>query len=97
MKWLRRLFGTRPAAPGASLWLEVQCARCGESIRVRVDPRYELRTDERDGREIQVLDKEIIGSQCYALIHAHLELGRDLAVVEQTVTGGHLVRFGPDV
>lgn len=94
MRWFRRLF-ERPAAAGGQggpgLRLEVRCARCGELISVRVDTQYELRQDVEDGQEVRVLDKDLLGTRCFALLHVHAVLAPDLTVRAHEVVGGELV------
>jgi hypothetical protein len=97
MSWLRRLFGGGAGASGdaGALWLEVRCARCAETIRVRVDTRHELRHDTENGREIRVLDKDLLGTRCFALLHVHAVLAADLSVLSHEVSGGELVSLSP--
>jgi hypothetical protein len=94
MWWFRRLLA-RPAAAGreegSGLRLEVRCARCGEHITVRVDTQYELRQDVEDGQEVRVLDKDLLGTRCFALLHVHAVLAPDLTVRSHEVSGGELV------
>jgi hypothetical protein len=94
--WLRRLLRGAAArdAGGEALWLEVRCGKCGEIIRTRVDTRSELRQDVEDGQEVRVLDKDLLGVRCFALLHVHAVLAADLSVVSQRVSGGELVSLG---
>jgi hypothetical protein len=62
-------------------------------IRVRIDPRYELRQDMQDSRDQRILDKDIMGTQCFAPIHAHVELAMDLTVLASDVSGGEFVNL----
>ncbi|OFX29062.1 MAG: hypothetical protein A2Z07_07490 [Armatimonadetes bacterium RBG_16_67_12] len=78
----------------AALWLEVRCERCREIIRTRVDTRYELRQDVENGQEVRVLDKDLLGTRCFALLHVHALLAPDLSVLSHQVTGGELVSLG---
>jgi hypothetical protein len=93
MSWLGRLFRAdrRAESPEPALWLEVRCQRCAEVIRVRVDTRYELRQDVENGEEVRVLDKDLLGARCFALVHVHAVLAPDLSLRAHEVTGGELV------
>jgi hypothetical protein len=92
--WFTRLFGRRSDAAGdggPALRLRVRCTSCGEEIEVRVDTRYELRQDVEDGQDVRVLDKDLLGTRCFALLHVHAVLAPDLSVRSHEVTGGELV------
>ncbi len=97
MRWVKRLFA-RPVTAGGGddqgLRLEVRCARCGEHITVRVDTQYELRQDVEDGQEVRVLDKDLLGTRCFALLHVHAVLAPDLTVRSHEVSGGEFVSLG---
>jgi hypothetical protein len=97
MNWLQRLLGRQSDASddGATLWLEVRCGRCGETLRIRVDTRYELRQDVESGQDIRVLDKDLLGTRCFALLHVHAVLTPELRVLAHEVTGGELISLGP--
>lgn len=95
MKWLRRLLlsASPEAGEAVALRLEVRCARCGELIGIRVDTRYELRHDVENDRDVRVLDKDVLGVRCSALLHVHAVLAADLTVLSHEVLGGELVRL----
>jgi hypothetical protein len=92
MRWFDRLVRFAARDPGGpALWLEARCQKCGELIRVRVDTRYELRHDVEEGREVRILDKDLLGTRCFALLHVRVVLAPDLSVVSHQVSGGDLV------
>lgn len=95
MRWLRRAFSRGGQHASRAILLDVRCGKCGEVIQVRVDPQYELRQDLQDGREVRFLDKDVLGTRCFALIHVHARLAPDLTLLAQEVTGGELVRLRP--
>jgi hypothetical protein len=95
MKWLKRIFARGDQNTSPAFLLDIRCDKCGEVIQVRVDPRYELREDVQDGREVRALDKDVMGTRCFALIHVHAVLASDLTVLAQEVTGGELVSVRP--
>jgi len=78
-----------------ALLMDVRCSKCGEVIQVRVDTRYELRQDVHGGREVRALDKDVLGTGCFALIHVHAVLAPDLTIIGQEVSGGELVGLRP--
>ncbi len=84
-----RWFGDR-GDPG--LWYTVQCDRCGEEIRVRVDRRHEARWEAPEGgAEMLVLDKDVLGARCPNLMRLHLEFDDRGRVSRQRVESGELV------
>jgi hypothetical protein len=91
MNKFRRLFARAGSEASAAFWLDVRCGRCGEVIHVRVDPRYELRQEVQDGREVRALDKDVMGTGCFVLIHVHAVIAPDLTILAQDVIGGELV------
>ncbi len=95
MRWLRRAFTRGGQDVSNALLMDVRCSKCGEVIQVRVDPQYELRQDLQDGREVRTLDKDVLGTRCFALIHVHALLAPDLTLLAQEVTGGELVGLRP--
>ncbi len=95
MRWIRRAFTRGSGDTTRALLLDVRCSKCGEVIQVRVDPQYELRQDLQDGREVRTLDKDVLGTRCFALIHVHAQLAPDLTLLAQEVTGGDLVGLRP--
>ncbi len=95
MRWLRRAFNRGGQHASRAILLDVRCGKCGEVIQVRVDPQYELRQDLQDGREVRFLDKDVLGTRCFALIHVHALLAPDLTLLAQEVTGGELVGLRP--
>ena len=91
MRWFRRAFTRGGQHASSAILLDVRCSKCGEVIQVRVDPQYELRQDLHEGRDVRALDKDVLGTRCFALIHVRALLGPDLTLLAQEVTGGELV------
>jgi hypothetical protein len=92
--WFRRLVGReggRGQEARAALWMDVRCNRCQEVIGVRVDPTYELRQEAEAGRQVKILDKDVLGTGCFALLHVHAVFTQDLTLLEHHVAGGELV------
>src|SRR5690348_16208742 len=92
MRWLARLFGrrSRPAEP-AALWLYVRCRRCGETIRVRADRRYDLVSEIRDPGEsgpAYTMHKDIVGGRCFQRLAVDLAFDSQLQIIDRRITGG---------
>jgi hypothetical protein len=92
MRWLVRLFSrqARQAGP-AALWIYVRCHRCGETIRVRADRRYDLVSEMRDPGEsgsAYTLHKDIVGARCFQRIAVDLAFDGRLQIVDRRITGG---------
>ena len=94
MWWLRRLFSApRGRQADSSLWLHVQCDRCGEVIDVRVDRRYDVASNLLDPGEegpAYTMHKDIVGNRCFRRIGVTLGFDRRMNVVEKVITGGRL-------
>jgi hypothetical protein len=50
-----------------------------------------LRQDVENGQDVWVLDKDLLGTRCFALLHVHAVLGPDWSVRAHEVSGGELV------
>ena len=77
------------------MYLEVQCARCGEKLRARVDIWNEL-TPEFDGESETATSfhcrKVLIGeNKCYQPIELRLNFDKNHRLVEKTILGGKFV------
>jgi hypothetical protein len=71
----------------------VRCARCGESIRVRVDKRSEL-TPHYGGQGGHYVRKGVLGSgdnRCFQLIEVELEFTSELELAERRISGGEFI------
>ena len=92
MRWLTRLFARRPRSESPPpLWLYVACNRCGETIRVRADRRYDLVSEMRDPGEAgpaYTLHKDIVGTRCFQRIAVDVELDQRLHIIERRISGG---------
>ena len=95
LKKLANLF--MPSAGGANpyaYWVEVQCNRCGEVVRARVDLRNDL-SPEFDAGDVPVsyyCRKVLIGEkQCFNQIELVMKFDSKRKLIDQTVSGGKLV------
>ncbi len=93
---LRSLFagGGGTAGDGTAYWVYVQCAKCGEALKVRVDRRYDLMQEFEDQDRVSgySLHKDIIGSnRCFQAIHVTQRLDAGYKVKSQEITRGRFL------
>jgi len=92
MRWLARLFSRRSRQAGpAALWIYVRCRRCGETIHVRADRRYDLVSEMRDPGEsgpAYTMHKDIVGARCFQRIAVDLAFDGRLQIIDRGITGG---------
>ena len=98
MKFLKKissLFGrANPEKGSGSFELAVQCSRCGEVIRARVDLANDLSAEygEGDNEAFYFCRKILIGKQsCYAPIEVLLRFDATRNLVEHQISGGKLL------
>ncbi len=92
LRRLAALLGTRGAG---ALVFHVRCDHCGEVVRVRVDPRWDL-TQEFDGDLTGYrLSKDVLGVRCNRLMRLRVTLDRAYRITATEVDGGRLVS-GPE-
>jgi hypothetical protein len=75
-------------------WVYVQCAKCGEALKVRVDRRYDLMQEFEDQDRVSgySLHKDIIGSnRCFQPIQVTQRLDAGHKVKSQEITNGHFL------
>ncbi|MBN1402232.1 MAG: hypothetical protein JXA74_15430 [Anaerolineae bacterium] len=86
--------GARPASSGYSdpngIYFHFRCNQCGEIVRIRVDKRNDLNRED-DGPGPLLLRKEVMGNNCFQLMHAEIWLSSDYGIAAADVTGGELV------
>lgn len=69
-----------------------RCAKCGTPVRVRVDRRNDLNSE--DGPGAYVVRKDIMDSKCFQMMRAELWLDTTYMVVQSDVRGGSLITEG---
>jgi len=92
MKKLSRLFTGSPK--DNSLWIAVQCDRCGEIIRTRVDLNNDLSAEygEGEGETAYYSRKVLIGKKgCYVPIEVELKFDAGRNLMDKQIKGGKLV------
>ena len=83
-----------PAGDANAYWVFVQCAKCGEALKVRVDRRYDLMQEfeEQDRVSGYSLHKAIIGSnRCFVPIQVTQRLDTSHKVKSQEITNGRFL------
>ena len=102
MSFLKRLSNlfTSPGKPGSdmSYWISVQCRRCGEVIRTRVDLRNDLSINygESEADTTYFCRKIIIGDQgCFQQIEVELTFDKQHQVIDRQIKGGKFVEDEP--
>jgi hypothetical protein len=81
-----------PPAGGSDLmatWLYVKCNKCGSPLAVRVDLRNEPSVDYESGG--YVLNKEMMDSKCFALMHAQILFDGRHTITSKTVENGTFI------
>lgn len=89
-----KLFGGGSAAPAdRGLYYYVRCDKCRETIRFRVDPRWDLAPSYDDGDQASSFSvtKHIVGQKCFRPIEVTLNFDRNRKESGRSVTGGQLI------
>ncbi len=75
-------------------WLYVQCDRCGEKIKVRVNLHNDLsiRYGERDEGDTYFCRKMVVGNQrCFQSIEVEMTFDRNKKLKDRQITGGQFI------
>ena len=92
MKWLANLF--KSPYSGRNRWFYVQCHRCKEIIKGRVDLYNDLsiRFGEGNQKSTYYCRKVVIGSnRCYLPIEVEMTFDANRKLLEREITGGEFV------
>ena len=91
-KKLTSIFGAPGGSYDPSYWLEVQCSRCGEIIRARVDMRNDLSIDYEDDIPRYYCRKVLMGEQrCFQQIEVELTFDSNHKLIDRRIRGGKFV------
>ncbi len=95
IKNLRKAFSSPPSRADRALYLYVQCDKCGEKMRARVDIWNEL-TPEYDGKSDDAsayfCRKVLVGEkQCYQPIELRLKFDKNHKLIDKSITGGKFI------
>lgn len=95
LKKLGKILSSPPPKTQRELYLYVQCNKCGEKLRARVDIWNEL-TPEYDGKSDDAASyfcrKVLIGEKlCYQPIELRLKFDKNHQLIEQQIYGGKYI------
>ncbi|HDN79571.1 MAG: hypothetical protein DRI61_15640 [Chloroflexi bacterium] len=85
---------TTPSREEEGFWIYVECAKCGEKIKTRIDPRYDLTPlYEEKGVTGYYVRKVLIGSKghCFEPIEVKLTFSSDRRLVKKEISGGRFI------
>jgi hypothetical protein len=89
LKRLTQIFAGAPQLSGdAGLYYYLKCNRCGEVIRVRINPMNDL--SQRDGEDGYYVRKVIVGQRCYNRIEAEFTYDNNRKLQNSDISGGTL-------
>ncbi len=90
---LLKLLGGGGAPADRGLYYYVRCDKCGEKIRFRVDPRWDLAPSYEDGDQASSFSvtKHIVGQKCFRPIEVSLTFDRNRKESGRLATGGQLI------
>jgi hypothetical protein len=95
LKKFSNIFSSPPPKTDRTMYLYVQCNKCGEKLRARVDVWNEL-TPEFDGKSDNPASyhsrKVLIGEKnCYQPIELRLKFDKNHKLMEKTIVGGKYI------
>lgn len=80
---------------GQALWIYVECASCGEHIKLRLRKTSEIQRrdgpDEEQGPGEYFIRKTIIGSRCFKPIETEIEFDHRYRIIQSHVKNGRLI------
>jgi hypothetical protein len=90
LKQLAGMFTPKSGPQGGDpgLYYYIKCSRCGEVIRVRINPMADL-TVENDGTRF--VRKMIVGKRCYNRIEGEFRFNSGRKLIESVISGGEMV------
>src|SRR5579859_5926903 len=71
------------------IYYYIRCDRCGESLRFRVDPYWDLGPSEGGGG--YTVTKHVIGQKCFRTIEVDLTFDDHRVETERSITGGKFI------
>jgi hypothetical protein len=89
-KQLGKLFKPRSNSDEWVHWVSVQCNRCGEQIRSRIDLRNDLSINYgEDGSLTYFIRKVLMGEgHCFQRIEIELTFDKDRKLMDRQISGG---------
>lgn len=80
--------GQSSASSDRGVYYYVRCDRCGEKLRLRVDPYWDLGTTDGGGFSVT---KHLIGQKCFRTIEVTLTFDDKRQESERDITGGKFI------
>jgi len=76
-----------------AMYFHVKCNACGEKIRLRVDSYNDLAQefDDNDKTSGYALEKDVLGSKCFRMMHLHVAFDSGKRIMETRVDHGVLI------
>src|SRR5258706_7516841 len=71
------------------LYYYIRCSRCGEIIRLRINPMADLSIEDDGTRFVR---KVIVGKRCYNRIEGEFRYNSGRKLINSEISGGELVR-----
>ena len=95
LKSLRKVLSSPPPRTERAMYLYVQCSKCGEKLRARVDIWNEL-TPEYDGKSddaASYFSRKVLVSEklCYQPIELRLKFDKTHRLTDKTIMGGKFI------
>jgi hypothetical protein len=95
LKKLSKVLSSPPPKTGRAIYLYVQCNKCGEKLRARVDVWNELTPDYEENNENAAsyhCRKVLIGDKkCYQPIELKLKFDKDHKLIDKQIYGGKYI------
>jgi hypothetical protein len=91
LKQLAEFFTARPTPIGSDvgLYYYIKCNRCGEIIKVRINPMNDLSYSDSDNT--MFVRKVIVGRKCYNRIDAEFTYNNQRKLLNAEASGGDIV------
>ena len=95
LKSLKKLLTSPPPKTERALYLYVQCSKCGEKLKARVDVWNEL-TPEYEGNSEDAASyhcrKVLVGDKlCYQPVELNLKFNKNHQLVDKQIRGGKFI------
>jgi hypothetical protein len=94
LKKISIVFSTSSSEDQNASWIFVQCNRCGEKLRTRINTRSELSPEFGDSDSATSFHcrKVLIGEQrCFQQIEVNLNFDNKFRIVEKQINGGKFI------
>jgi DNA-directed RNA polymerase subunit RPC12/RpoP len=81
------------AAHGESMYLYIQCEKCGEKLKVLVKKETDLERvyEEEKGGPAYRLIKEAMDSKCFSIITIRAEFDINKNIISRDISNGHFI------